>query len=292
MAAVSKRLGSGIGNSKEGCKISDRDTTAKGPETPWIAVVAQWRKGLTRLPVTYTHAVEASGGDTKVLSTFELTPGDEPPPGQEIYSELDPYDASCLDGASGLLIPGGGDIDPELYGCPRHARTHNVSHRRDRFELTLLAAALDRDMPILAICHGMQLLNVHFGGRLVQHLADEPSRLDHDRDRPRAEPVHKLLIKQGSSFEDLVDATNIPVNSHHHQGLDGVAGPLEEVAWAEDHVLEAVVSRDHSWVVGVQWHPEAMADTDAKQRRLFERFVAAAENYDARINSALTARSA
>lgn len=255
-------------------------------------MVAQWRKGMGRIPLPYTHAVETSGADTKVLSTFELPASQEVPADLDVFTELDPYDPTPLDGACGLLIPGGGDIDPELYGAPRHPRTHNVSHRRDRFELTLLAEALERDMPILAICHGMQLLNVHFGGRLVQHLADDPKRLDHDRDRPRAEPVHNLHVKEGSLFEEMMGAVQVPINSHHHQGLDGAAGPLEEVAWAEDRVLEAVVSREHSWVVGVQWHPEAMADTDPHQRKLFDRFVEASEVYENKVGEALTARSA
>ena len=245
-------------------------------------MVAQWRKGMTRIPLPYTHAVEASGGYPKVLSPFELPAHDDIPADLEIYSELDPYDPTPLEGACGLLIPGGGDIDPEFYGCPRHPRTHNVSHRRDRFELTMVGAAVERDMPVLAICHGMQLLNVYFGGRLVQHLADDTSRLDHDRDMPRAEPVHNLHVKEGSSFAAIVDGVDIPINSHHHQGLDGAAGPLEEVGWAEDGVLEAVVSRDHTWVVGVQWHPEAMADTDPRQRSLFDHFVAAAKRFESR----------
>lgn len=273
-------------------EISDRDTTARGPQRPWVAVVAQWRKGMGRVPIPYSHAVETSGGHTKVLSTFDLGPTQEAPANVEVLTELDPYDPSPLDGACGLLIPGGGDIDPEFYGCPRHPRTHNVSHRRDRFELTLLAEALERDMPILAICHGMQLLHVHFGGRLVQHLADDPKRLDHDRDKPRAEPVHNLLVKEGSPFEDMIGAINTPINSHHHQGLEGAAGPLQEVGWAEDGVLEAVISTEHSWVVGVQWHPEAMADTDKHQRALFDRFVEASEAYETRLNESLTARSA
>lgn len=254
-------------------------------------MVAQWRKGLTRLPLPYTQAVAKSDGCPRVLSPFPLPQGDEIPADLDVVWDLDPYDASALDGASGLLIPGGGDIDPELYGGPRHPRTHNVSHRRDRFELTLIDAAVERDMPILAICHGMQLLNVYFGGRLVQHLADDPKRLDHDRDRPRAEPVHRLHVKEDTAFAELIGGINLPVNSHHHQGLDGAAGPLEEMAWAEDGVLEAVVSRDHSWLVGVQWHPEAMADTDEHQRRLFDRFVDATEGYDERTDT-LTARSA
>ena len=201
------------------------------------------------------------------------------PDGLEVLTGLDPLDPSPLDGASGLLIPGGGDIDPELYGKSRHPRTHNVSQRRDRFELTLLGEALERDMPVLTICHGMQLLNVCFGGTLVQHIADSPRRLNHDRDRPRAEPAHGLHLKEESILARIFGAVSVQINSHHHQGLDGAAGPLEEIGWAEDGVLEAVVSKDHAWVVGVQWHPEAMAPVDAAQLRLFEDFVEAAGAY-------------
>jgi gamma-glutamyl-gamma-aminobutyrate hydrolase PuuD len=192
---------------------------------------------------------------------------------------VEPTDISGLEGASGLLLPGGGDIDPDWYGVERHPRTHNVSHRRDRFELSLLAAALERDMPVFAICHGMQLLNVHLGGTLEQHLADDPSRLEHDRDRPRAEPVHDVRIADGSILARVM-GTEGPVNSHHHQGLGKVSGSLEQIAWAEDGVLEAVVAPANTWVLGVQWHPEAMADTDEHQRGLFEEFLDAATAYD------------
>jgi putative glutamine amidotransferase len=246
---------------------------------PWIAVVAQWRKGLSRLPLPYVQAVEAAGGRARVVSTFEPNPTEETPDGLDATHGLDPLDPSILEGASGLLIPGGGDIDPELYGKTRHPRTHNVSQRRDRFELTLLAEALERDMPIMAICHGMQLLNVCFGGTLVQHIADSPRRLNHDRDRPRAEPAHGLHLAEGSLLAEIFGSVSVQINSHHHQGLDGAAPPLEEIGWAEDGVLEAVVSSEHSWVVGIQWHPEAMAPVDAAQHRLFEAFVAAAESF-------------
>ena len=181
-------------------------------------------------------------------------------------------DASCLAGAAGLVIPGGGDIDPAFYGGERHPRTHKVNHRRDEFELTLLAAALERDMPVFAICHGMQLLNVHLGGTLEQHLADDPDRLDHDRDRPRAEPAHEIRIKPESMLEPIF-GRHAAVNSHHHQGLRVIAPQLEEIAWAEDDVLEAAVMKDRSWVVGVQWHPEAMAPVDPRERQLFGEFV-------------------
>jgi gamma-glutamyl-gamma-aminobutyrate hydrolase PuuD len=253
------------------------DTTPRlgGP----IAVVGQWRKGLARLPVPYVHAVELAGARTRVLSTFELPPTSEDHVEGEILLGIDPLDHSGLDGCAGLLLPGGGDIDPEWYGRERHPRTHNVSHRRDRFELTLLAAALERDMPILAICHGMQLLNVHLGGTLEQHLADVETRLEHDRDMPRAEPVHDITIEPGSLLEGAM-GTRCAVNSHHHQGLDVVSDRLRKIAWAEDGVLEGVQATDYTWVVGVQWHPEAMADTDTKQRRAFDRFVDAAAAYE------------
>ncbi|MCA1708147.1 MAG: gamma-glutamyl-gamma-aminobutyrate hydrolase family protein, partial [Actinobacteria bacterium] len=117
------------------------DTTARldGP----IAVVGQWRKGYARLPLPYTHAVEKSGGSTRVLSTFELPPTQDEPIEGDVRLGLDQLDTSGLDGCSGLLLPGGGDIDPAWYRSERHPRTHNVSHRRDRFELSLLEAALD-----------------------------------------------------------------------------------------------------------------------------------------------------
>ena len=257
----------------------------------WIAVVGQWRKGQLRLPVPYAHAVELVDGSPKVLSPFDMPPNEERPDDLEVLAGLDPYDPTPLDGACGLLIPGGGDIDPELYGRKRHPRTHNVSQKRDRFELTLLGEALERDMPVLAICHGMQLLNVQLGGTLDQHLLDDPTKLDHYRDRPIAEAAHSVSFKEGTVLADIFDSVRADVNTHHHQGLDDIADELEEIGWAEDGVLEAVVHRDRTWVVGVQWHPEAMAPVDAKELALFEAFVEATRNYKGS-STELTARSA
>ncbi len=269
------------------------DTTATGrpAHQGWIAVVGQWRKGHLRVPLPYATAIESAHGRPKVLSTFALSPTDEAPDDLDIVTGLDPYDPSPLHGACGLVIPGGGDVDPELYGRPRHPRTHNVSQRRDRFELTLVAAALERDMPVFAICHGMQLLNVHLGGTLDQHLLDDPAKLDHYRDRPLGEPAHSVAFKEGSLLEGVFSSVRADVNTHHHQGLDTIAPELEEIGWAEDGVLEAVVSREHSWVVGVQWHPEAMAPVDDQEQRLFDAFVAATKRYQG-AEAELTARSA
>jgi putative glutamine amidotransferase len=196
----------------------------------------------------------------------------------EVRAELDPDEVEALDDACGLVLSGGGDVDPALYGQSPHPRTYNVTPRRDRFELELLQAALDRDMPVLAICRGMQLLNVFLGGTLEQHILDVPGRLEHDRDRPRAEDAHDVLTAAGSELTLLL-GDRAPVNSHHHQGLDVVAEPLEEIAHAPDGVLEGVVSRAHSWVLGVQWHPEAMVPIDRRQTAIFTAFVEATERY-------------
>ncbi|MFN2595019.1 MAG: gamma-glutamyl-gamma-aminobutyrate hydrolase family protein [Actinomycetota bacterium] len=195
-----------------------------------------------------------------------------------------------MDGASALVLPGGGDIDPQLYGRPRHPRTHKVSHRRDHFEMTLLERALAEDMPVLAICKGMQLLNVYLGGTLIQHLLDDGNKLDHDRDSPRADVVHKVRLKEGSRLARIYGTTELEVNSHHHQGLDDVASDLEPVGWAPDSVLEAVEHRSRSWVIGVQWHPEAMAPVHPMQAKLFDALAEAARTHHEA--SSATARSA
>jgi putative glutamine amidotransferase len=250
-----------------------------------IVVVGQWREGQGgRIPVPYVDAIAAAGGEPKVFSTFELGEGQRGPEGVDMEFGLDPEDDSPIDGAGGLVLPGGGDIDPELYGRPRHPKTRNVNHRRDRFELTLLRTALERDVPVLAICHGMQLLNVHLGGTLIQHIDDRSGTLDHDDGYPAPAPRHGLRVKERSTLARCLGATTLGVNSHHHQGIDDVAPGLDEVAWSEDGILEGVVSHGNSWVVGVQWHPEVMAPRHEPQARLFEAFVDAA--HDGRLKAA------
>lgn len=244
-----------------------------GSDTGYIAVVGQWRRstGRGKVPLGYVHSLRLAGATPRIVSTFEIDPY-EAPLGLDITSGCDPQDASALADASGLVLPGGGDIDPAWYGQEPHPSTAGINHQRDNFELTLLKEALDRDVPVLAICHGMQLLNLCLGGTLEQHLADDDSRLDHDRDRVRGDVAHSVDLKPGSLLWDVYGGSPIEVNSHHHQGLGRVAAPLDEVGWAEDGILEAVVSRDHDWVVGVQWHPEAMAAIDRRQLKLFEAF--------------------
>lgn len=243
-----------------------------------------------RPPIDYVHAVESAGGHARVFSTHDPSSDIDIPVGMDLTTGLAPDDPAPLDGAIALLLPGGGDIDPASYGQDPHPQTHGVNRRRDRFEINLLKLALERDLPVLAVCRGMQLLNVVLGGTLEQHLADDPSRLEHYRDRPRAEHAHPVNIQPGSLMASIFETTEMPVNSHHHQGLGVVAGELRHVAWAEDGVLEAVESLEHTWVVGVQWHPEVMAPIDARQLKIFERLLEAGREYaDQTLSQAATA---
>lgn len=251
-------------------------------------MVGQLRRDHGRLPLPYIQAIRAAGGRPAVLSTFELLAEERAlvPPDVPVATGLDPDDPAPLQGATALLLPGGGDIDPAWYGKERHPKTDRVSHRRDRFELTLLAEALRRDLPVLAICHGCQLLNVHFGGTLVQHLPDRPGLVRHDAGDPRPEPVHGLRLAPEGLLASIMGTAPGAVNSHHHQGIDDLGEGLVAAAWAEDGVLEAVVATQHRFVVGVQWHPEAMAPYDARQAALFAAFCRAAAGGEVSARSA------
>ena len=230
------------------------------------------------VPVDYLDAIERAGGSSFVVSSFAICDDERGPDDVDIVSELEPDETAVLEWASGLVLSGGGDVDPAFYGETPHPRTYNVSPRRDRFEFSLLERALERDMPVLAICRGMQLLNVHLGGTLEQHLLDRAGRLEHDRDRARAEVVHDVHMGTDTPLARWL-GDRVPVNSHHHQGVDRLAGVLAEAGRSEDGVLEAVVSREHSWVVGLQWHPEAMVPVYRRQLAIFEAFVEAARRH-------------
>ncbi len=186
-----------------------------------------------------------------------------------------PPDGRLLALMDGLLLPGGVDVDPARYGQAPHPSTE-VDVELDRLERQLLEPALAEGRPVLAICRGIQALNVALGGTLVQDLADlRPGPVDHRPDIGRRHLAHGLRVEPGSRLADAVGATDLRVNSLHHQGIGRLAPGLRATAWAEDGLIEGVEAPDQPFVVGVQCHPEELWRESAPLRRLFGAFGAA-----------------
>lgn len=215
-----------------------------------------------RVNASYLRALESAG----------LVPVVVPPLHQADRAE------HLLRVMDGLLLTGGEDIDPAQYAERPHARLGRVCAARDHTEIALVAAARRMGRPTLAICRGMQLLNVALGGTLIQDLPSQrPSDIAHDPDGDRSARVHSVLVEPGSRAAAALGAERIVVNSFHHQALDRVAPGLRVTGKAVDGVIEAVETpADHPWwAVGVQWHPEELVETpEAWDRALFAAFAA------------------
>lgn len=186
----------------------------------------------------------------------------------------EPQEWICL--IDGLIIPGGGDIHPQLYGeSDFHPDLDWIDLDRDHFELALTRAALERDIPVFGFCRGMQVINVALGGSLIQHLPDLPTvSCSHASFVAWEEPVHKVIITAHTLLSRCFpDDREIFVNSIHHQAVKRVGEGLTITAFSEDGVPEALESGKHRYCIGVQWHPELMADP--RQKALFQAFARA-----------------
>jgi putative glutamine amidotransferase len=232
--------------------------------TPRIAlggVVRTWDGGeRTGLNSAYVRSVVAAGGVPLVLS---------PLMGHS-------YAARALDGVDGLVLTGGEDVDPSWYHAELSPLTNPPDRARDLFELALFAAARQRELPILGICRGIQLINVALGGTLYQDLSSErPGIVDHNRSGARADRSHGIRLTPGSLAAEALGATSLRVNSFHHQAVRDLAPKLVATGWSEDDLIEAVESADgEPWLLAVQWHPEEMhADAQAPDRGLFAALV-------------------
>ena len=182
---------------------------------------------------------------------------------------------SLLDG---LLLPGGEDVGPERYGEPRHEKCGRVTPVRDEVELTLARWALRDGKPLLAICRGIQVLNVALGGSLVQDIASQiPEAANHTwyPGFPRDRLAHDVHIDDGSRLARICGTDDLPVNSLHHQAVKDLASGLTVAGQAPDGLIEAVEANDHPFAIGVQWHPEELAASNARAQRLFDALVAA-----------------
>jgi putative glutamine amidotransferase len=177
-----------------------------------------------------------------------------------------------LDAVHGLVFSGGSDLDPDLYEQEPHAETFGLVPERDRAELELLQAALARDMPVLAVCRGSQVLNVARGGDLVQHLPDVVGD-DKHKHTPGTFADHDVTLEQGTQLASLL-GERAPVKSHHHQGFGRLGDGLRVAAHAEDGTIEAVEDPARRFTLGVLWHPEAGEDL-----KLFEELVRASREY-------------
>jgi putative glutamine amidotransferase len=175
----------------------------------------------------------------------------------------------------GLVISGGDfDLDPELYGESRHARLGELRPRRTAYELRLLRVALERNLPLLGICGGLQLLNVALGGSLYQHLpAQIESQIGHEQAGKEQASAHSITIEPQSMLYSILKLPEIMVNSTHHQAIKQPGRGLRAVAWAPDGVIEAVESPAHNFVLGVQWHPESLIAKQPIWKGLFGRLV-------------------
>ena len=213
-----------------------------------------WDLEAALVPADYVRSVERAGGRALLV----------PPSPNGVHETLDAVD--------GLIFSGGSDLDPELYGQEEHPETTGVFTERDRAELALVQGALARDMPVLAICRGSQVLNVARGGDLVQHLPDVVGDEKH-KHTPGTFADHDVTLERGTRLAGLL-GDRAPVKSHHHQGLGRIGEGLRAAAHAEDGTIEAVEDPSRRFVMGVLWHPEAGED-----KRLFEELVREAGRY-------------
>jgi putative glutamine amidotransferase len=239
------------------------------PDTREADQVTKPRIGITR-----------SGSAERISSSYQSyherirEAGGEP---VDLYPALAVPSSEIIAGLDGLLLSGGADVEPSRYGEPAAPETGPVDEARDALELALLAEALDRDLPVLAICRGQQVLNVGLGGRLVQHIPGDAHRAYMEPDTRAGESRwHDVVVEEGSALAGMIGAGRIRTNSRHHQAVpeDALGRDLVITARADDGVVEGIEAPGRRWVVAVQWHPER--DEVAESfRPLFRSFVAA-----------------
>jgi putative glutamine amidotransferase len=231
------------------------------PRIGLSGVVRQW-DGADRTGVNavYVRALLVAGGVPLILSPL-MGPA---------------LAARALDEVDGLVLTGGEDVDPAWYGAEPSPQLSPPSRERDLFELALFAAARQRELPILGICRGIQLINVALGGNLYQDIPSErPGAVEHRPEGPRDARTHRIRLEPDSRAARALGGTGFTVNSSHHQAIRELAPGLRATGWTEDGLVEAAETPDGTpWLLAVQWHPEEMhADARAPERGLFAALV-------------------
>jgi putative glutamine amidotransferase len=181
-------------------------------------------------------------------------------------------------GLDGLLLTGGGDMDPSCFGETPHPTLYDVAPSRDALEMSAVRLALERARPILAVCRGIQVLNVALGGSLHQDVGSDPgTALRHSQKEPRDQATHVVTVAPGSRLAKVMGVDEVEVNSMHHQAVKAIGGGLVAVAWAPDDIIEGLELDDPArFVLGVQWHPEELVRDSEPARRLFAALIEAA----------------
>ncbi len=245
-----------------------------GSPRPLIAVPAThvgagrvegWGPGAHAVADTYVAALRRAGARPVILAS----PEDES--AEEVMAPF-----------SGLLLAGGGDVDPRRYAASHDERVYGIDGDRDAFELDLVAFALARGLPTLAICRGAQVVNVACGGSLYQHLPEPMGRGAHGDPTSGVLVTHGVQVAEESQLAAAVGSLRLGAcTSVHHQGIDRVGGGLRPVGWSDDGLVEALEPEaDEGWLVAVQWHPEITAASDAQQQALFDALVAHARRWE------------
>jgi putative glutamine amidotransferase len=220
--------------------------------------VSRWPEGGYGVPAPYLDALRRAGARTAIVS-----PGE---PGEP--EEL-------LDAFDGLMLVGGGDVDPSRYGREASPGLYGVEPDRDDLEMSLLRAAAGASLPTLCICRGMQVMNVTFGGTLHRHLPDVPGLSEHGVPVANTQTVHDVAVEPGTRLRSTTAEATLACSSHHHQGVDGLGDGLVASGRSADGLIEAIeldapMDEHAPWMIGVQWHPEDTAVDDRAQQSLFD----------------------
>jgi putative glutamine amidotransferase len=222
-----------------------------------------------KVAVTYEE-LEKAGSYTDALRLVGLEP-----------VLMSAEEAWTLKGLDGLLLTGGCDVDPRRYGQEALPETQKPNPVRDRMEIGLLGEALDRDLPVLGICRGLQLFNVYHGGTLIQHLKGDPHRPPQRPKADPAKPMHEVSVAPDTRLAAALGAGTHAVNSRHHQAVDRLGSRLlVSASSVTDGVIEGLERPDKTFAVAVQWHPEDQVRSDETQLKLFHAFAEAVEGRD------------
>lgn len=224
-----------------------------------IGRVSGWKEPACATATYYLESLDRGGARGAVLLPVPLERDDA---------------AALLARFDGLVLTGGDDLDPALYGQEPHPDLLPVDAEADAFELALTHAAIEHGVPTLAICRGLQVLNVALGGTLDQHITGREGLVNHGVPHVGG-AMHDVVVEPDSKLGTAIGTDRPACHSHHHQAPDRLGDGLRPVAWADDGIVEGL-ELDDGWIVGVQWHPEDTAMRDADQQRLFDAFVAQA----------------